>query len=241
MYVIGGDGSHRAAHEIAKKAKDVSVGCVPKTIDNDLPFIDASFGFNTAVEKAREVINTAYTEISGSNDCVGIVKLMGRDCGWIALYASMASYNVDVCLIPEYFVHEVELTKYIEDKVKSQGHCLVVVAEGGRLGASKDVAVHLRNKFSRKHHVKYIDPTYLIRGVPANITDAIYCRSLAQSAVHACMSGYTDFTVGEVDKTMAIISLEDVVKSTNFIQENDVMWNRFRLSNLQTNTVSVCL
>lgn len=233
LYVIGGDGSHRAAHEIAKKSKELSVGCVPKTIDNDLPFIDASFGFNTAVEKACEVINTAYAEISGSNNCVGIVKLMGRDCGWIALHASMGSYNVDVCLIPEYFVHEVELTKYIEDKVKSQGHCLVVVAEGVRLGASKDAAVHLRDKFSRNHHVKYIDPTYIIRGVPANITDAIYCRSLAQSAVHACMSGYTDFTVGEVDKTMAILSLEDVVKNTNFIQQNDVMWNRFRLSNLQ--------
>lgn len=232
LYVIGGDGSHKAAHQIALHT-DVSVGCLPKTIDNDIPFIDMSFGFQTAVDKATEIVRAAYTEICGTKDGVGIVKLMGRDCGWIALYASMASYNVDICLIPEYFIDYTKMMSYVHDTMKKQGHCLIVVAEGVSLGGSKDPAKHLHNALSNRYNVKYIDPTYAIRGVPANTADIVYCRSLAQSAVHACMSGYTDFTVGEVDRNMAVLPLDQIVKNTNYVDQHDEMWIRLLLSNSQ--------
>ena len=108
LYIIGGDGTHRGAYELCQyfddywSTYDLSVMCIPKTIDNDIPVIDKSFGYETAVDKAKYAIMSAYCEARDTEYGLGIVKLMGRSCGWIALAASLASYNVDICLIPEY-------------------------------------------------------------------------------------------------------------------------------------------
>ena len=232
LYVIGGDGTHKGAFEFAKHT-DVAIACLPKTIDNDLPIIDKSFGFETAVEKAKDFIMSAYSEIISTENCVGIVKLMGRNCGWIALYAALSSNNVDVCLLPEYPTDENKLFEYVRKLVETKGHCMIVVAEGVRMNDCGDVGIYLKDHLSECYHVKYIDPTYLVRAVPANTTDSIYCKLLAQSAVHACMSGYSGFTVGHVNNKMSIIPLEEIVNNTNFVSEKDSMWIRLLLSNLQ--------
>lgn len=125
------------------------------------------------------------------------------------------------------------MISYVHDTVKKSGHCLIVVAEGVSLGGSNDPAKHLHNALSGRYKVKYIDPTYAIRGVPANTADIVYCRSLAQSAVHACMSGYTDFAVGEVDRNMSVLPLDQIVKNTNYVDQHDEMWIRLLLSNSQ--------
>ena len=232
LYVIGGDGTHRGAFELAKYT-DISIACLPKTIDNDLPIIDKSFGFETAIQEAKNVVMSAYTEIISTDNCVGLVKLMGRNCGWIALYAALSSYNVDICLIPEYPTDEKKFFDYLEEVVNRKGSCLVVLAEGVEMNNSEDIGIYLKNKISEKYHVKYLDPTYMIRAVQANAIDSIYCKLLAQSAVHACMSGYNHFTVGHVNNKMSVIPLKEIVENTNFVNEKDCMWIRFLQSNLQ--------
>ena len=156
---------------------------------------------------------------------------MGRDCGWIALYVALC-YNVDICLLPEYPTDETKLMKYVHHVMQKKGHCLIVVAEGVKLSDCDDIGMYLKNKLeSERYHVKYIDPTYMVRAVPANTNDSIYCKMLSQSAVHACMSGYSDFTVGNINNKMSIIPLQEMVESTNFVR--DSMWIRFLQSNLQ--------
>ena len=247
LYVIGGDGSHKGAFEL-NKVSDVSVVCVPKTIDNDIPIIDRSFGYNTSVDVAKQSIMSAYYEAKDTENAIGIVKLMGRSCGWIALSACLSSYNVDVCLIPEYGFRISKLKQYVIDKVRAKGYCLIVVAEGVRIvegidcvKAAKDSSddsridsgLYLKQIFQEDYCVKYIDPTYMIRSVPANTSDSLYCKLLAQSAVHTAMSGYTGCTVGHVNNKLCVIPLDEITSRTNYVSDN--MWNRLLLSNLQPN------
>ena len=110
---------------------------VPKTIDNDIPLIDYSFGFHTSVEIAAGMIKAAHVEASSVMNGVGLVKLMGRYSGFIAMQASLANNSVDFCLIPELPFElggEQGLFNQVVKRVKSKGHCLVVVAEGAEEG-----------------------------------------------------------------------------------------------------------
>jgi 6-phosphofructokinase 1 len=232
LYVIGGDGSHKGAYELTKHT-DISIICIPKTIDNDLPVIDRSFGFHTATERAKEFIMAAYSEAKDTEYGLGIVKLMGRNCGWIALSASMASYNVDVCLIPEYEFKMDSLKSYLTNVMNEKGYCVLVIAEGISVPGyeNEDIGLYFKQVFENIYNVKYIDPTYLIRAYPANTSDTLYCKMLAQSAVHAGMSGYSGITVGHVDNNMCIIPLEDVINKKNYVPE--MMWYKLLHSNLQ--------
>ena len=225
LYVVGGDGTHRAANKfgleaIARKA-NIAVAGIPKTIDNDLDLVDRTFGFNSAVMAAQDAINSAAVEARDNlPNGIGIVKLMGRHAGFIAAHATLASGDVDLCLVPEV---EVELEgKYgvlphIERVLKAKGRCVVVVAEGAGeelVGASAGVDAGGNKKlpeigpfikdaintyFKAKQttvNVKYIDPSYMVRSVPANASDSLFCMLLAQNAVHGAMAGYTCFTTG---------------------------------------------
>ena len=232
LYVIGGNGTHKGAFELSKHT-DVSIVCIPKTIDNDLPIIDKSFGYETAVEQAKKSIMSAYYEAKDTENGLGIVKVMGRHCGWIALSACLSSYNVDVCLIPEYPYQTEKLMKYVKSVMRNKGFCLMVVAEGGAEGEQTDIGMHLKELFRNTYCVKYIDPTYIIRSVPANTSDCLYCKLLAQSAVHAGMSGYSGCTVGLVNNKLCIIPLNEITSETNYVSE--MMWNRLLQSNLQPN------
>lgn len=137
VYIIGGDGTQRGAsvifEEIKRRGLKVAVAGIPKTIDNDIPVIDKSFGFDTAVEEAQRAINAAHVEASSMENGIGLVKLMGRYSGFIAMYSSLASRDVDCCLIPEspfYLEGPGGLFEYIEKRLKENGHMVIVIAEG---------------------------------------------------------------------------------------------------------------
>jgi 6-phosphofructokinase 1 len=197
---------------------------IPKTIDNDIHFIDRSFGFDSAVSAAVEVIRSAHVEATGAMNGIGLVKLMGRHSGFIACHAAIASTDVDVVLIPEVplaLEGECGLFALLEHRLCANAHALVVVAEGAgqelcavdsvrdgltdasgnrRLG---DIGIVLRDKinehFRRKGTditLKYIDPSYHIRSVPASSTDSVYCWNMARNAVHAAMAGNTEVLIG---------------------------------------------
>lgn len=236
VYVIGGDGTHMGANIISKEAArrkvPMSVCGVPKTIDNDVAFIDKSFGFDTAVGEAVKVINCALIEADDSHEGVGIVKLMGRECGFIAMYATLASNVVDICLIPEEPFELEELFQYAQEVIKKKGHCLIVVAEGAGqkhfegldLGKDPsgnkilpDIGTLLKNKCKdwfkakgRPTEVRYIDPSYQIRSVPASPSDSVYCSALGTSVVHGAMAGLTGFSCGHRNNRYVYIPIDDM-------------------------------
>lgn len=224
LFVVGGDGSLRCARDVAeeclKRGLKISVVGVPKTIDNDLHFVGRSFGFETAVAEATAVIRNAHMEAKGTYNGIGLVKLMGRDSGFIAAYATIANPVVNFCLIPEIDFSTEDLLAAVERRFASgKTHTVIVVAEGAgqRLIEGESAGVdasgnvlkkdigeflkrHLSNHFKAKgieSSVKYFDPSYMIRSVPARGTDAIRCYLLARSAVHAAMAGRTNCVVGQ--------------------------------------------
>ena len=236
LFCIGGDGSLRCAHEVAEAALarnlKISVIGIPKTIDNDLHFVGRSFGFETAVAEAAPVIRSAHIEAKGAHNGIGLVKLMGRDSGFIAAYAAMANPVVNFCLVPE-TDFEIDgpsgLLTALERRFSyGKDHAVIVVAEGAGQkffkGASekdasgnvlkKDIGMFLRDRikahFSKKgvdHTVKYFDPSYTIRSVPARGTDAIRCYMLARNAVHAAMAGRTDCVIGEAGDCYTLVPI----------------------------------
>jgi len=137
LFLIGGDGSMKAASaihaEIMSRNLKISVIGIPKTIDNDIYFVSRSFGFDTAVAKATEAIRCAHTEAQGAPNGIGMVKLMGRESGFIAAEATLAMRDVNYVLIPE-DNFELEgpngfLTS-LQKRIKHRGHAVIVVAEG---------------------------------------------------------------------------------------------------------------
>jgi 6-phosphofructokinase 1 len=226
LFAIGGDGTLRGAaaiaDEISRRKLPIAVVGVPKTIDNDLQWIDQSFGFSTAVEEARQAIAAAHTEARGVWNGIGLLELMGRHSGFIAAHASLSNPHVNFCLVPEVpFPTEGEcgLLWALERRLEARHHAVLVVAEGAvaehlqqpgqaRRDASGNlrpggVGAFLRDRIERHFearqqevNVKYIDPSYLIRSCPANGSDAELCLRLGQHAVHAAMAGRTRLLVG---------------------------------------------
>ncbi|KAI3917676.1 hypothetical protein MKW98_021438 [Papaver atlanticum] len=266
VYIIGGDGTQKGAsviyEEIKRRGLKVAVVGIPKTIDNDIAIIDRSFGFDTAVEEAQRAINAAHVESESIENGVGLVKLMGRHSGFIAMYATLASRDVDCCLIPEspfYLEGPGGLFEYMEKRLKENGHMVIVIAEGAgqemltesmrsmdQQDASgnkllQDVGLwisqRIKDHFKRRHkmviNLKYIDPTYMIRAVPSNASDNVYCTLLAQSAVHGAMAGYTGFIVGPVNGRHAYIPFYRVTEKQNNVVITDRMWARLLSSTHQ--------
>ena len=224
LFVVGGDGTLRGADaltaEIKRRGLKKAIVGIPKTIDNDIMFLDKSFGFETAFGVAVQALKCAHSEALGSVNGVGLVKLMGRDSGFIASYASLAGSNVDFVLIPE--VHfELEgargLLESLRYRLAKHKSAVIVVAEGAGQELLKDedatdasgnkkladVGLFLKDRikafFKERNmecNLKYIDPSYMIRSVPANAADNFYCSQLAQHAVHAGMAGKTGLLVG---------------------------------------------
>ncbi len=254
LFCIGGDGSLRCAHEVAEECMrrrlNISVVGIPKTIDNDLQFVGRSFGFETAVAEAANVIRNAHVEAKGTAGGIGLVKLMGRDSGFIAAYSSIANPVVNFCLIPETpFVMEGQggLLKALENRFAAgKTHCVIVVAEGAgqelikgepeRRDASgnilkKDIGEYLKRKISEHFKkigvtssVKYFDPSYTIRSVPARGTDAIRCYMLARNAVHAAMAGRTDCVVGNLGESYALVPIKLATIERQTISLNSDLW-----------------
>jgi 6-phosphofructokinase 1 len=252
LFVIGGDGTLRGAQRIADEADrrgiTLSVVGVPKTIDNDIPYIDQSFGFQTAFSRATESIKSALTEASSTPNGVGLVKLMGRHSGFIASYAALASHDVDFVLIPEVpfeLAGENGFLACLRRRVAKRGHAVVVVAEGagqelfaydGAVDASgnarlADIGRLLREAILADFaaagielSVRYVDPGYAIRSVPANGWDAVYCLRLAQAAVHAAMAGRTAMVVGRWHGRFVHLPIALATGSRNQVDPDGDLW-----------------
>ena len=137
VFSIGGDGTHRGIaalqKEISTRKLKIVIAGIPKTIDNDIPLIDRSFGFESAIEEAVKVIASANVEANCVPNGIGLVKLFGRNCGFIAMESTLASRDVNICLIPEAKFNlygEFGLLAYIFKRIQLKGHCVIVVAEG---------------------------------------------------------------------------------------------------------------
>jgi 6-phosphofructokinase 1 len=230
LFCVGGDGTQRGAHalceEIERRGRKIAVVGVPKTIDNDIQFCDQTFGFATAIDIARSVLDCAHAESKGVNNGVGLVKLMGRESGFIAVGATLASQEVNFTLIPEQkfaLCGEGGFLAALERRLLRRQHAVIAVAEGAgqhlfpastaQCDASgnvkfQDIGPFLKQEilshFARRSvpvEVKYIDPSYIIRSVPANCTDCLLCDQLARRAVHAAMAGKTDMLVAVLHHT----------------------------------------
>ena len=253
FFAIGGDGTLRGARaiseEVSRRGLRIAIVGIPKTIDNDVSFIDRSFGFMTAGSEARKVIASAHSEACGARNGVGLVKLMGRDSGFIAAYAVLADNEVNFCLIPEIpFSLEVFIDA-LEKRLRNRGHAVVVAAEGAgqhlleatrELDASgnlrfNDIGIFLRDKI--KEHfskigmemtLKYIDPSYIIRSVPADANDAAFCLLLGHNAVHAGMTGRTNMVVGHWHDEFTHVPIPLAVSRRKKIDPDGRVWNSVR-------------
>jgi 6-phosphofructokinase 1 len=249
LFTIGGDGTLRGAHSIVEETRrrglDIAVVGVPKTIDNDISFIDMSFGFDTAVEAARQATRAAYVEASCYRSGIGLVKLMGRDSGFIASFAALADTQVGLCLIPEVEFSIGGVVRAAEQRIERDGFVVVVVAEGagqsllsevGEWDASGnrrhgDIGAFLRDELREAFrargtpvNVKYIDPSYMIRSLPANARDSNFCLRLGHAAVHAGMVGKTDTVIGSWRRRLTHVPIPLAVSSRKKVDTNGYLW-----------------
>lgn len=254
LFTVGGDGTQRGAAQISDEARrrglPLAVIGIPKTIDCDVLYCDRTFGYSTAVEKAQEVIHLAHTEAKGAARGIGLVKLMGRDAGFIACGATLVSQEANFVLIPEApFALEGEhgFLAALERRMQARDHAVVVVAEGAgqhlfddddaqETDASgnvryHDIGVHLKQEiggyFRRRGcpvTVKYIDPSYIIRSVPANCDDSALCDLLARNAVHAAMAGRTGALIGLRNNTFLHVPIAMAVERKRRVDLEGHFW-----------------
>lgn len=252
LFVIGGDGSQRGGLAIEEEARrrgiDLAVVGIPKTIDNDMIYMDKSFGYDTACAAAVGAIDAAHTEARSARHGIGLVRLMGRHSGFIASSAAIASADVNCVLIPEVpFALEGEngFLKFLYDRVIRRDHAVVIVAEGAgqhlmaetsgadASGNKKmgDIGIFLKGQiekyFSDRHTemtLKYIDPSYMIRSVPASPQDRIYCMRLGQAAVHAAMAGKTGIVVARWHSTYVHLPISLVTSERKQVDPDGDLW-----------------
>ncbi|MCA9248414.1 MAG: ATP-dependent 6-phosphofructokinase [Planctomycetales bacterium] len=253
LICVGGDGTQRGAlaleREARRRGEAIAVVGVPKTIDNDIAYVEQTFGFGTALEKAAEHIAGAHAEARGVPYGVGLVKLMGRHAGFIAVGATLASGQVNFALIPEAPFRldgELGFLARLDKRLRARGHAVVVVAEGAgqellaelpdevdasghrKLG---DIGVYLKQRILEHFRptelpvtVKYFDPSYHIRSVPANRADALLCNKLARRAVHAGMAGKTGLLIGKQNGYFTHVPLELVTSGTRRVDTEGEDW-----------------
>jgi 6-phosphofructokinase 1 len=255
LFCIGGDGTLRGAHsiheEIEKRKLKIAVAGIPKTIDNDIDLIQKSFGFETAFSIANDIIRNAHNEAQGAYNGIALVKLMGRDSGFIAASAALAIQEVNFVLVPEisFELYGIRgFLKVLRKRLEERHHAVIVVAEGAgqdlfeskdfQKDASgnvkhKDIGIYLKEKIKEEfdsksfpYSIKYIDPSYIIRSAPANANDSKFCNLLAQNAVHAAVAGKTDFVIGYWNYEFTLIPIPMAVAKRKKIDvEGELWWN----------------
>jgi 6-phosphofructokinase 1 len=254
LFMIGGDGTLNAAVRIAEnitaRGMKISVVGIPKTIDNDIYLVSRSFGFDTAVEVATRAIIGAHNEASGYPNGVGLIKLMGRHSGFIAATAALAQQDVNFVLIPE-VDFDLEGDKgflaCLEARLKARRHAVVVVAEGagqrffekipeerdesGNIRL-KDIGLYMKNAISNYFSgrginiaLKYIDPSYMIRSLPANANDSVFCGFLGRNAVHAGMAGKTKLIIGRWNSHFVHVPMESSAGRRKQVSPDGELWS----------------
>jgi 6-phosphofructokinase 1 len=252
LFTIGGDGTQHAADTIAVEAKQrgmkLSVIGVPKTIDNDFSFVERSFGFETAVECAVQAVSAAHVEAHGAVDGIGLVKVMGRESGFIAVHTALGMNDVNFLLIPE-VPFDMDGPKgfltCLEKRLDARGHAVILAAEGAgqelmgqnngvdQSGNKKllDIGTFLKQEITayfksknREVGLRYIDPSYMIRSAPATANDALYCLRLGTNAVHAAMSGRTRMIIGMLHNEMVHIPMSLAISRRNKIDPESALW-----------------
>lgn len=249
LFAIGGDGTLRGARAISLEAQQrglkISVIGIPKTIDNDISFVQKSFGFETAVSEAKRATYAAHSEAMGVRNGIGLVKLMGRDSGFIAAYSVLVDSQVNFCLVPEVPFTVRGFLAALEKRLQNRGHAVVVVAEGagqdlmqktGERDASGnvrygDIGLFLRDTIKahcKKQDIdislKYIDPSYIIRSLQANPHDSAFCLMLGHSAVHAGMAGCTNMVVSNWNQQFAHVPIDIAVSERKKIDPRGWLW-----------------
>ncbi|KAH7829946.1 pyrophosphate fructose phosphotransferase (PFP) [Monocercomonoides exilis] len=252
LFTIGGDGTQRGSEEIHKELKrrhlPIAVVGIPKTIDNDIMYISRTFGFDTSVEQARNAISCANAEAQSARHGIGLVKLMGRDSGFIAAQATLASGDVNICLIPEEPFTLSSLMESIRLRLLKRDHCVIVVAEGAGVDILRQHNAEKRDKsgnvsygdiglFLKKEitsyfdsikmevTIKYIDPSYTIRSTKPTAADAAFCEELGNKAVDSALSGKTGCIVGYWNDSFTLVPLSLIRRGRKKVDIHGGMWN----------------
>ncbi|HBA84016.1 MAG TPA: ATP-dependent 6-phosphofructokinase [Verrucomicrobia bacterium] len=252
LLCVGGDGTQRGAQTIAlevrKRGLPIAIVGIPKTVDNDIHYVRQTFGFFTAIETAAKILDGAHAEAKGARNGIGLVKVMGRDSGFIAVGSTLASQEVNFTLIPEIPLildGEKGFLNVLKQRILSRQHALIVVAEGagqdlmiGDPGhdasgnkLQKDIGIFLKNEITRYFaaqqvpiSLKYIDPSYIIRSVPADAEDSLLCDQFARKAVHAAMAGKTNVLVGYWYGCFTHVPIALAVETKKSISPESELW-----------------
>lgn len=259
--IIGGDGSQKGAlcisQEIMRRGTKIAVVGIPKTIDNDLSYIEKTFGFETAVNEASKVVYASHAEAHSAFNGIGLVKLMGRESGFIAAHTALASNDANFVLIPE-IPFDLEgpdgLFIHLRRRLERRQHAVIIVAEGagqrfltptGKEDASgntrlADIGIFLRDQiimhFRKENfpiNLKYIDPSYLLRGAVAVPGDSLYCSRLAHNAVHAAMAGKTQVLISLLNGHFVHIPMAAGVSQQNTVEPQGALWRDVLEATLQ--------
>ncbi|MFH0976332.1 MAG: ATP-dependent 6-phosphofructokinase [Spirochaetota bacterium] len=258
LFTIGGDGTMRGADamhkEIIRRGLKISIAGIPKTIDNDISFVDRTFGFSTAVTIANTAAQAAHAEAKGARNGIGLLKLMGRDSGFIAVYTALASNEANYVFIPEIGIKlsgENSFLEHLHNRLKRRGHAVIIVAEGAGQDYFKDnkqfdasgnikygdIGLFLKDEINKYFkqidfhiNLKYIDPSYMIRSMPASADDAVFCIMLAQNAVHGAMAGKSGFLVGRWNNYFTFIPFKLATEKRKKIDPKGYLWSILKSS-----------
>jgi 6-phosphofructokinase 1 len=254
LFVVGGDGTQRGGYKLFQEAQKrghaLAVVGIPKTVDNDVPYVSRTFGYQTAVQEATRVITCAHTEVHSVQNGIALVKLMGRHAGFIAAAATVSSQEVNFCLIPE-IPFKLEgaggFLNALKKRTLKRAHAVIVVAEGTgqdllehkgeECDASgnvklRDIGLFLREKIESYFRaekipmvMRYLEPSYIIRSVPADAEDAILCDQYARHAVHAAMAGKTGLVIGLLHDHFIHVPIEMLAKREKRVDPNGSIWH----------------
>jgi 6-phosphofructokinase 1 len=254
LFAIGGDGTQRGAREFVEEAQKrgygLSVVGIPKTIDNDIPFVARSFGFLTAVQEAARVLQRAHTEARSVQNGIGLVRLMGRHAGFLTAEATVASQEVNFALIPEVpfkLDGDGGFLVALERQIVNRGHAVIAVAEGsgqellGNSGNERDasgnvklsdIGLFLREKIEGWFNargipcvMRYFDPGYIIRSSPDNAEDAVLCDAFARHAAHAAMAGKTGLVIGLLHDRFIHVPIELLASQQKRLDPDSSVWS----------------
>jgi len=253
LFTIGGDGTLRGAldigREVDKRGLRIAIIGIPKTIDNDIQYIDQSFGYETAYGQAVEAIVGAHNEARGTLNGIGLVKVMGRHSGFLACHAALATSHVNFVIIPEMPIGATFVSNFMQalrDRLTRRHHAVILVAEGAgqaylqsedsETDASGNIKLEDIGRFLADHihaylddtdmeySLKYIDPSYILRSVPASPADSVYCWQLAQNAVHAAMAGKTELVVGKWHGRLVHVPIRQAIAGRKQVDPQSDLW-----------------